>query len=110
MAETAGHSHSVWAYQVLALVVVFIRVVSTRVPSLGRSLIEIGVGEEPQPYDSGFVAIERTDWEVLTVDFRAAGANFCARIFLLVLARIWFAIRATFVQPHPPSLWIGERR
>src|SRR5260370_20221101 len=110
MAETAGHSHSVWAYQVLALVVVVIRVLSTRVPVLGRSLIEIGVGEEPQPDDSGFIAIERNDWEVLTVDFRAGGADFCARIFLLVLERIGFALRATFVQPQPASLRIGPTR
>src|SRR5580704_19593082 len=106
MAEPAGHSHSVWSHQGFTLVVILVRVVSIRVPFFCRGLIEIGVGEQPHPYDAGLVAIKRTHREVLTVDFRAAGADFHSRIFLLILERIGFAICATPIEPKSPSLRI----
>ena len=66
--EAAGHSYPVGSDQVLALVVGLICVIAVGVPFFGCSLIEIGVGKEPQSHDSRFISVKRPDRKILAVN------------------------------------------
>src|ERR1700751_3655357 len=50
--KSAGHSDAIRLDQRTAVVVIRVVIVSNRIPLLGRSLIEIGIGEKSQPDDS----------------------------------------------------------
>src|SRR5271165_1335449 len=112
MAEAARHPYPVWPHQVLVLVISLIRVVPVCIPALGRSLVEVRIREKPQAYDAGLITVIRAHSQFFAVGTNGltARANLHARILLLILEWIGFAVRAALIDPQPPSLWIGAGR
>jgi hypothetical protein len=105
MAEPARHADAVRPHQVLRQVIARVAVVTLRVPSLRCRLIEIRVREQAQADHAGRVAVERADRQIL-----AAGTDFHARIFLLVLERVGRTILAALVEPQTEAIRIRRRR
>ena len=101
VAEGAGHADPVGPYEVLAQVVAGIAVIALRIPGLGRLLVEVRIGEQPQAHDTGGIAVEGPGGQVL-----APGSQLDARIFGLVFEGVRGAVGLPRVEPQAVTVRI----